>query len=207
MSINNESVAGYDGPPGAKSGGLQPDPAGIQGNAPSRIRAEGVGQDWNIKPRGPACCNCRAEFADSQVYVSQLDFGGAGYGRSDFCEKCWTSRDATERAVSVWRGVYKTPPPPREEPIRKETAESLLRRIMDEGDGARANVIFILAVLLERRRVLVEKEVRRHPDGARLRVYEHRLSGETFVVTDPMLQMDRLKEVQQEVMDMLAHNQ
>ncbi len=160
-------------------------------------------QDWNIKPRGIRCCKCETAFADGRPYVSQLSFGESGYSRSDFCPDCWAARPPDASAVSAWKGLFKAPEPPTE-PLKKETAETLLRRMMEKGDESAANVIFILAVMLERRRVLVEREVKQQPDGSQVRIYEHRGSGDTFVIRDPMLRMDQLQDVQREVMTMLG---
>ncbi len=161
-------------------------------------------QDWDIKPLGSKCEKCSADFADQQPYVSKLSFGDGGYGRADFCVECWTKRDGGgDGPVSVWRGIFRAPAPPAPEPLRKETAESLLRRLLEAGDESNANVMFILAVMLERRRLLVERDVKIQADGSRLRAYEHRVSGDTFVIRDPMLRLDQLAQVQQEVMAML----
>jgi hypothetical protein len=50
----------------------------------------------------------------------------------------------------------------------------------------------------------VERDVQTTDEGKMIRVYEHTKSGETFLVPDPRLQLDKLEEVQQEVIDMLG---
>ena len=65
-------------------------------------------------------------------------------------------------------------------------------------------MIYILALMLERKRLLRPMEPR--PDGAgggKLLVYEHVRTGETFVVADPGLRLDQVAEVQQEVAALL----
>lgn len=161
-------------------------------------------REWDIKPRGTVCLQCQVSFADQQAYVSRLIFSKDGYERSDYCKACWVQRTETDKVVSVWNGVYKIPPPKPEEPVKKETVESLLRRLIECHDEVHRNVIFILIVMLERRRILVEKDVQRNEDGTVVRVYEHRETGETFVITDPMLRMDQIKSVQEEVVAMLS---
>lgn len=161
-------------------------------------------QDWDIKPRGNACAACQGPFGDKQTYVSHLAFGAEGYLRQDYCFACWAKGEKREGTISIWHGVFHPPPPPPEEPLKKETAESLLRSLMKDNDPAHKNVIFILAVMLERRRLLVEREVQTREDGATLRVYEHRLTGDTFVIIDPQLDLNQLGHVQEEVMRMLG---
>lgn len=163
-----------------------------------------LNQDWDIKPRGLACAQCQGAFVDQQPYVSQLTFGAEGYQRRDYCAVCWGKGDAAVNNVSVWKSVFHPPPPPPEEPLKKETAESLLRGLIEKNEPEKKNVIFILAVMLERRRLLVERDAQARDDGSTLRVYEHRHTGDTFLITDPNLDLNQLSHVQEEVMAMLG---
>jgi hypothetical protein len=161
-------------------------------------------QDWDIQPRGLACAVCQKPFADRQTYVSQLLLGAEGYARRDYCGECWAREGASQPGgFSLWKAVFHPPPPPEPEPLKKETAESLLRSLIEKNDPIHKNVIFILAVMLERRRILVERDVQTRPDGAMMRVYEHRQTGETILVADPQLDLNRLGQVQEEVLAML----
>jgi hypothetical protein len=62
-------------------------------------------------------------------------------------------------------------PPPVSDPIHKDTAETLLRKLIEQNDPRYAPAGYILAVMLERKRVLKVKEqiVR---DGKRVFIYE-----------------------------------
>ena len=120
------------------------------------------------------------------------------------CAACWPAR-ATAGEVSVWSAAWNAPAPKAPEPLKKETAESLLRELMETDDPAKRNVIFILAVMLERRRILVEKEVQMPAGtGTKIRVYEHKQTGESFVVPDPQLRLREIETVQREVMELLG---
>jgi hypothetical protein len=161
-------------------------------------------QDWEIKPRSEACRECKTAFEDLQQCESVLSFGTEGYMRNDYCDTCWAAKGKEISAFSAWRGIFRKPQPPAEEPLKKETAEELLRRMMENEDPSKRNVIYILAVMLERKRILVERDVRTRDDGVMIRVYEHRKTGETFLVPDPKLGFDQLGQVQQEVMVLLG---
>ena len=163
-----------------------------------------INQDWDIKPRSAVCGRCQTPFADQQEYVSRLTYGSDGYARLDCCAACWSEAVRTLQAVSVWRGVFEMPPPAPPEALKKETAESLLRSLVEKNDPANGNVMFILAVMLERRRMLVERDVSKQADGKLVRVYEHRKTGDTFIITDPQLRLDQIEHVQAEVMAMLS---
>ncbi len=163
-------------------------------------------QTWDIKERAHACTACNAPFADGQTYVARLLFCETGYERSDYCVGCWSKLEPSERIVSLWKSVYLAPPPPPPEPLPKETAESLLRALIEKGGEQHINSIYILALMLERRRLLVEKETRSRPEDNRpLRVYEHRKTGDTFIIVDPMLDLREVEQIQQEVMNMLKN--
>lgn len=163
-----------------------------------------MAQEWDIKARGDSCSECAVEFADRQVCFSALAFGDEGYHRRDFCEKCWERAGSGMSAHSVWQGAFRMPPPPAEEPLKKETAESLLRKLMEDDDPAQNNVRYILAVMLERKKILIERDVKTDEDDRMTRFYEHRKTGETFVVPDPRLQLDALEQTQIQVMEMLG---
>ena len=164
-----------------------------------------MNSEWNIRSCADQCAACRKKFADRERLMSSLRFGQDGYVREDFCEVCWLARNAAEGAeVSAWAATWLAPEKKAAEPLKKETAESLLRELMETDDPSRRNVIFILAVMLERRRILVEKEVQVHPDGRKIRVYEHKQTGESFVVPDPQLRLKEIESVQMEVMELLG---
>ncbi len=110
-----------------------------------------------------------------------------------------------EVTVSIWKAMFHLPPPPPAEPLKKETAETLLRSLISKNEPIHKNVIFILAVMLERRRLLVERDLQTREDGSTIRVYEHRQTGEVILVTDPHLDLNRLGQVQEEVLAMLGN--
>ena len=78
-----------------------------------------MAQEWDIRPRGRACTACETGFADRQMCFSALSFGEEGYTRGDFCEACWKKLESGLSAHSVWQGVYRMPPPPAEEALKK----------------------------------------------------------------------------------------
>ncbi len=160
-------------------------------------------QDWNIKTRGTACASTGNAFEDGTTIYSRLIFGEEGYGREDYSESEWNDK-LRSSAVSVWKSVFRAPPPAAEEPLKKETVESLLRQLIETDDPANRSVIFILSVMLERKRMLVERDVHNREDGLKVRVYEYKKTGETFLIPDPELKLSELEEVQDQVMERLG---
>lgn len=165
-----------------------------------------MAQEWNIRPRGHVCSVCAQPFDDETPCVSVLREIENAYERLDCHPACWQDFERNWEPFSIWEGLYEAPPPPpeKDEPLKKETAESLLRRLITLEDPAMQNVMYVLAVMLERGKQLVERDAKPHESGGILRVYEHKKSGDTFVVLDPRLRLDRLDEVQQQVVALLS---
>ena len=95
-------------------------------------------------------------------------------------------------------------PRPRWTRFKKETAESLLRKLIELNDPRYIPAGYILAVMLERKRLLKVKEqlVR---DGQRVFIYEQPATGDVFTIIDPALQLNQLEQVQRDVAALLEH--
>ena len=164
--------------------------------------------EWIIQSRAQACDACGKPFADKEIYHTLLFDEKASFRRMDICGPCWQSQfseGARERKgfISYWHGVFEAPPAP-VEAIRKDTAESLLRKLIELNDPKYGPTAYILAVMLERKRVLkVKEQVQR--DGYRVFIYEHPATGDLFTVVDPNLQLDQLDSVQRDVATLLEH--
>lgn len=163
--------------------------------------------DWNIQSRAHACQACAKPFTDKERYHTLLFDEKEDFTRMDVCAACWQaqfSQGATERKgfVSHWQGTYQGPPAAPPDPIQKENAESLLRKIIELQDPKYTAAGFILAVMLERKRLLKIKEqfVR---DGQRVFIYEQPRTGDVFTIGDPNLRLDQLDEVQRQVAQLL----
>ena len=92
----------------------------------------------------------------------------------------------------------------KKEPLKKEDAGELLRQLVTLDDPAMKNVVYVLAVMLERSKILVERDAKELEDGKIRRVYEDRKQGDTFVILDPRLRLENLAEVQSQVVALLS---
>ena len=164
--------------------------------------------EWNIQSRAHGCEACGKPFADQETYHTLLFDEKADFRRSDICATCWQkqySEGARDRKgfISYWQGVYQAPPPPTD-PIKKETAETLLRKLIELSDPQYIPAGYILAVMLERKRILKVKE-QLVCDGKRIFIYEQPKTGDVFTITDPNLRLDQLERVQRDVAALLEH--
>jgi hypothetical protein len=106
------------------------------------------------------------------------------------------------KPFSFWRSKFEPPAPPAPETLAKETAEDLLRRYIEEDEPQHANTRYILALMLERKRILKQTDTQQ--DGnERILIYERAKTGEVFVIRDPQLRMDQIAVVQGQVGDLL----
>jgi hypothetical protein len=164
--------------------------------------------EWNIQSRAHACEACGRGFHDQENYHTLLFDEKAAFRRLDICQACWQkqfSDGARDRKgfISYWHGTYEAPQAA-PEPIQKETAESLLRKIIELNDPHYMPAAYILAVMLERKRLLkVKEELVR--EGQRVFVYEQPKSGDLFTIVDPNLQLNQLETVQRDVATLLEH--
>ena len=166
--------------------------------------------EWNIQSRAHGCEACAKPFADRQSYHTLLyDEKSAHLHRMDICDACWQSQfsdGARERKgfISHWQGIYEAPPAQAPDPIQKETAETLLRKLIEQNDPRFAPAAFILAVMLERKRLLRVKEQLKR-EGQRVFVYEQPKTGDIFTIADPDLHLNQLEAVQRDVAQLLEH--
>ena len=163
--------------------------------------------DWDIQSRADACQACQKPFAHKESFHTLLFDEKHAYTRLDVCEHCWKtqfSQGATDRKgfISYWQSIYLVPPAAPPDPIQKETAETLLRKLIQQNDPAHVPARFILAVMLERKRVLKVKAQLSEERG-RVFIYEHVKSGDLFNIADPNLKLDQLEEVQRDVARLL----
>jgi hypothetical protein len=163
--------------------------------------------EWNIQSRAHTCQACHRHFVDKEAFHTLLYDQKQSYERLDVCEECWKSQfsqGGSDRKgfISHWAGNYTAPVAAPPEAIGKENAESLLRKLIEQNDPSHAGARFILAVMLERKRILkVKAQV--HDEAGRTLIYEHAKSGDLFSIRDPDLQLNQLEAVQRDVAHLL----
>ena len=164
-----------------------------------------MSQEWNIRSRGHACTVCGKPLVDKTPMVSALKETTGGYERFDCHPECWKTLERDWEPFSFWDGVYLAPTKEaKSQPLKKEDAGELLRQLITMDDPAMKNVIYVLAVMLERSKILVERDQKEQEDGTIRRVYEDRKQGDTFVILDPRIRLENLAEVQSQVIALLS---
>jgi hypothetical protein len=163
-----------------------------------------LANEWPIKHRADTCARTGRAFQPGEQFYTLLFREGEGFRREDLSEEAWTQRNENIRPFSFWKTRYEPPPAAPPEPLAKESAEELLRRLLAQNDPANANACYVLAVMLERKRVL--KQIKTgQSEGRPVLIYEHAKSGDVFIVPDVRLRLDELEHVQHEVSQLLKN--
>ena len=156
--------------------------------------------DWPIKHRSDACAVTGRAFAEGEQFYTLLYREGTGYRREDLSQEAWASRNENIRPFSFWKTRYDPPPAIAPEPLAKENAEELLRRLLAE--NTQPNACYVLAAMLERKRILKPIKAESTEEG-RVHIYEHAGTGDVFIVPEVNLRLDELESVQTEVAGLL----
>lgn len=158
--------------------------------------------EWPIKHRAEACARTGRPFEPGEHFYTLLFREGDGFRREDLSEEAWAQRNENIRPFSFWKTKYEPPPAALPEVLGKENAEQLLQRLLLQNDPVNANACYVLAVMLERKRVL--KPIKSEESGDRaVLIYEHAKTGDVFIVPDVHLRLDELEQVQSEVAQQL----
>ncbi len=168
-----------------------------------------IAESWHVRSRGRECATTQHVFTDGEAIITALfpDPESSGYLRRDYCNDGWKAQQETGTTpFSFWRTVFSAPiGNDVSKAAEKLSAEEILQRLVEEDEDHTENARFILAVMLERQKLLRETDCQRTPTGI-LRVYEHRKTSEIFIVKDPNIPLSEIETVQNEVFILLENN-
>ena len=162
-----------------------------------------IPQEWNIQPRALCCAASGTPFAKGERVYSALYWRDGQYARVDLNAASWQARNENIAPVSAWQTEFVPPAPPLPEALGKNDAESLIRQLISANHPSTRNARYILALMLERKKVLRQLE-RQQQEQLSVLVYEHIASGEIWLIEDPGLKLGELNAVQNEVAELLA---
>ena len=158
--------------------------------------------EWAITHRADTCAVTHRPFVAGEYFYTLLYHTADGYRREDLSEEAWRNRNENIQPFSFWKSRYEPLPPKPPEPLPRENAEQLFRRLI-ASEKPPANACYVLAAMLERKRALKQVKTERNASGPVL-IYEQPSTGDVFVVPDPQLRLDELEAVQGEVAQLLG---
>ncbi len=109
--------------------------------------------EWAVKRRADACAVTRRPFVTGEYFYTLLFHDADGYRREDLSEEAWQNRNENIQPFSFWKSRYEPLPAPSPEPLPKENAEQLFRRLISS-ETSNPSACYVLAAMLERKRVL-----------------------------------------------------
>lgn len=163
-------------------------------------------QNWHIRSRSHQCALSGRPFVEGENFYTAIYFDPetSEYMRRDVALDSWKQELSERKPIASWKAVY-SPQVTEEKPevATKENAMSLLQRFIEEDEPRTENARYILALMLERKRILAPTASKETEHGKML-FYEAKKTGEVFMVRDPELRLDELVQVQDEVAFLLG---
>ena len=168
-----------------------------------------LAESWHVRSRSRECAATQRAFTDGETIVTALfpDPESSGYLRRDYCLDAWKNLPAdAEKPFSFWKTTFSGPSTVETtDHTERLSPEELLIRLVQEDEDHTENTRYMLAVMLERQKLLRETDSQRTPNGI-LRVYEHRKTGEVYLIRDPDIPLSQVEAVQNEVFLLLENN-
>jgi len=121
-----------------------------------------LSQEWNIQSRSLQCAVSGRPFEKGEKVFSALYWREGQYVRVDLNEESWKARNDNIEPLSAWQTEFVPPPPAPPETLKKDDAESLLRRLISENAASTRNARYILSLMLERKKVVRQIERQRN---------------------------------------------
>ncbi|MDZ4288642.1 MAG: hypothetical protein U0984_11825, partial [Prosthecobacter sp.] len=113
-------------------------------------------QNWQIRSRSHTCALTSRTFEEGEAFYTAIYFDPEtnGYVRRDVALDAWQQELSERQPIAYWKAVY-SPHVVEEKPevATKENAMSLLQRFIEEDEPRTENARYILALMLERKRV------------------------------------------------------
>ena len=159
--------------------------------------------NWNIRKISNSCYKSKDLFDDNETVISELVFENGIFERRDYKNQFF---DANNQSLSSWKTIFKLQKP-KEEIIKKDSIEDLLRKKISLESNDSINIIFILAIMLERKKVLIEKSFFFDDNNKKIRIYEHKKTNESFTIIDPQLSLNEIEPLKEEVYDLIKLTQ
>lgn len=157
--------------------------------------------DYQIQPNTRRCALTGRELRPGERYYAALAEENHQFVRRDYCAEAW--RGPPEGVFSFWTGRV---PPPQENarPVfDDDLLEECFHRLEGQTDPGRINFRYVVALLLVRRKRF-KLEGTEKTDGGEALVLKPARGGDRCRVVDPRLTEDEMRQVQDEVFQVLG---
>lgn len=168
--------------------------------------------DWKIAKATQACCLCRQPFGPGQAYYSALFQAQDSFSRQDYCAGCFQDK-RPENVFYFWKATA----PDQEAEARRaghrrrpvvdiEYVFEFFKRLEEgavsgQNSGAAQRLAFryILALMLTRKKMLVQDGRKAGANGGEIQVFREKRGGQAHEVSVPALSPDEVTAVTAEL--------
>ena len=160
--------------------------------------------DWKINKTSPQCQLCGTPFAPESAFFSALIQEQEGMRRSDCCEACFHGN----RPANLFY-FWKTTLPKVGQTVKKarpvldfDNVLDFFKRLEGESGPQRVAFRYILALMLSRKKILVQSEKKKNEQGQTVQYYREKTAGaDTLVhaVIEPDLSEEEIQALSAEL--------
>ncbi|HYF47816.1 MAG TPA: hypothetical protein VEJ63_00305 [Planctomycetota bacterium] len=164
--------------------------------------------EWKIAKSGQQCSACSAALnVVGKTYFSALFNTPEGLNRRDFCEECF-QKNRPDGVYYFWKTLHRDEEEKnkrRQPVVDVDFVLDFFKRLEGEpGEGQpqipqRLPFRYILALMLTRKKVLVQDERRKNAAGQDVQVFKERRGGTAHEVVEPNLSADEISAVSAEL--------
>ncbi len=126
-----------------------------------------IPKEWEILRRAEACAGCARAFQPGDEAYARLSPAGHALSRTDFCPACWAGAPSDPAAL-FWRARVPEPHATKRDLFDATELFEILKRLLEEGDPARARLCYLLSLYCARKRLLRLKGIERKDGTERL---------------------------------------
>ena len=149
------------------------------------------------------CAATGRELLPGEPFVAALTPAPGGYSRADFAADAW--RGPPEGCVAHWPGTVPASHAAKQPTYPEATLADWFAHLSGDPDPAKANVRYVVALLLMRKKRLKFEDSKPGPGGATLLLRDAK-TGSRHEVVDPKLSADELAGVEAEIGRVLGWN-
>jgi hypothetical protein len=155
--------------------------------------------DFEVQRFTRRCCKTEQEIRPGERFVSVLVPEGAHVRRFDYSEAAWQGPPAN--AIGWWKSQV---PEPEDNRVHWAPSDVMINFFEQlEGQEAKQDVRYILALLMVRRRVARLEEVEQNDQGQEIMILYCPRNEQEYRVTVTQVAGDRVQEIQQELAGLL----
>ncbi len=161
--------------------------------------------DYKISRSTRTCIACEKQFNEGEEYFAAIFEGPEQFLRKEFCAACWagdTGREAAEGSYSHWKVRVPEKPAERKHKLDVRAASTFFRRLAGSDEPHKRDFAYLLALLLMRKKVLVQRETTRNGEKDFM-VLRFRGEDEDYRTEDPHLPAEALERVKDDLGSLL----